>query len=196
MPSLEAVCGRLFGRPGWIPKVLWGGALCFIPILNLFAFGYLLEYGRQIRQSNQWDLPDWRDQDIPTLLLSGIRLLLLLLAFIGTPLLVGWILSLLILGLSFGMLGIIAYFPLAAAGFAAPFLFLASLHAYLEDGIFSNSFQLQKVYRSALAYWPKLGLPVIAFWGIFLLALPLYGISFFLGVWVLIAYSTALQFAR
>jgi hypothetical protein len=94
------------------------------------------------------------------------------------------------------MLGIIAYFPLAAAGFAAPFFFLASLQAYLEDGIFANSFQLQNVYRSALAYWPKLGLPVIAFWGIFLLALPLYGISFFLGVWVLIAYSTALQFAR
>jgi hypothetical protein len=37
---------------------------------------------------------------------------------------------------------------------------------------------------------------VIAFWGIFLLALPLYGLSFFLGVWVLLAYSTALQFAR
>ena len=175
---------------------MWGGALCFVPILNLFAFGYLLEYGRQIRQSNQWDLPDWRDHDIPTLLVSGIRLLLLLLTFIGIPLLMGWVLSLLILGLSFGMLGIIAYFPLAITGFAAPFLFLASLHAYLEDGIFANSFQLQQVYRSALAYWPKLGLPVIAFWGIFLLALPLYGISFFLGVWVLIAYSTALQFAR
>ena len=37
MPSLEAVCGRLFGNPGWIPKALWGGALCFIPILNLFS---------------------------------------------------------------------------------------------------------------------------------------------------------------
>ena len=169
MPSLEAVCGRLFGRPGWIPKVLWGGALCFIPILNLFAFGYLLEYARQIRQSSHWDLPEWRDHEFSTLFLSGIR---------------------------FGMLGIIAFFPLAAAGFIAPFLFLSSIHAYLEDGIFSDSFQVQKIANSALLMWPKLAISVISFWGIFLLALPLYGISFFLGIWILIAHSTALQFAK
>lgn len=196
MPSLEAVCGRLFGRPGWIPKVLWGGALCFIPILNLFAFGYLLEYARQIRQSSHWDLPEWREHEFSTLFLSGIRFLLLLLAYVGVPLLVGFLLSLLILGLTFGMLGIIAFFPLAAAGFVAPFLFLSSIHAYLEDGIFSDSFQVQRIANSALLMWPKLGISVIAFWGIFLLALPLYGISFFLGIWILIAHSTALQFAK
>jgi hypothetical protein len=39
----------------------------------------------------------------------------------------------------------------------------------------------------------KLVLPVITFWGILLLALPLYGFSFFLGTWILIAYSSALN---
>lgn len=196
MPSLEAVCGRLFGRPGWIPKVLLGGVLCFIPILNLFAFGYLLEYARRLRHSNQWDLPDWTDHDLPTLLLSGLRFLLLLLVYVGIPLLLGWLLSLVMLGLSFGLLGIIAYFPLAAAGFVAPFLFLSALRAYLEDGIFSDGFQARGIYRLALSLWPRLGISVIAFWGIFLLALPLYGLSLFLGVWVLIAHSTALQSSR
>ena len=73
MPSLEAVCGRLFGRPGWIPKVIWGGALCFIPVINLFAFGYLLEYARQIRHSSDWDLPDWNQHQFSTLFLNGFR---------------------------------------------------------------------------------------------------------------------------
>ena len=132
-------CAEGFSVAGWIPKA-WGGALCFIPILNLFAFGYLLEYARQIRQSSHWDLPEWRDHEFSTLFLSGIRFLLLLLAYVGVPLLVGFLLSLLILGLTFGMLGIIAFFPLAAAG-CCPFLFLSSIHAYLEDGIFSTAFR-------------------------------------------------------
>ena len=106
MPSLEAVCGRLFGRPGWIPKVIWGGALCFIPVINLFAFGYLLEYARQIRHSGDWDLPDWNQHQFSTLFLNGFRFFLLILAFVGCPLLVGYLLSMLILGMSFGMLGI------------------------------------------------------------------------------------------
>ena len=72
MPSLEAVCGRLFGRPCWIPKVIWG-ALCFIPVINLFAFGYLLEYARQIRHSSDWDLPDWNQHQFSTLFLNGFR---------------------------------------------------------------------------------------------------------------------------
>ena len=196
MPSLEAVCGRLFGRPGWIPKVIWGGALCFIPVINLFAFGYLLEYARQIRHSSDWDLPDWNQHQFSTLFLNGFRFFLLILAFVGCPLLVGYLLSMLILGMSFGMLGIIAYFPLAAAGFAGLFLFLSALNIYLEDGIFSESFRIQPTYQSALSLWPRLAISVIAFWGIFLLALPVYGLSLFLGLWVLIAHSTALQFSK
>ena len=35
-------------------------------------------------------------------------------------------------------------------------------------------------------------IPILAFWGLMALALPLYGFAFFLGSWVLIAYSTAL----
>ena len=64
MPSLEAVCAKLFGRPGWIPKVLWGGALSFVPGINLFALGYLLTYAQQIRHNRNFDLPAWSDMSI------------------------------------------------------------------------------------------------------------------------------------
>ena len=45
--KFEAVCAKLFGRPGWIPKVLRGGALSFVPGINIFALGYLLTYARK-----------------------------------------------------------------------------------------------------------------------------------------------------
>jgi hypothetical protein len=93
------------------------------------------------------------------------------------------------------MLGIVSHFPLAIAGFVSPFLFLSAVHTYLSDGIFTDVWQFRTVFNRARSFWPRLVLPVIAFWGIFLLAIPLYGLSLFLGLWVLLAYSTALQFA-
>ena len=193
MPSLEAVCGRLFGHPGWMPKVLWGGALSFIPVLNLFSLGYLLEYAVRLRQTRQWELPEWREMEVPSLLQGGLRMLLILAGFGGIPLLVGWLASELVSFLSLGLLGVVSYFPLAACGFVSPFLVLASMHAYLQDGLFSDSWDIKSVLVSARETWPKLILPVIAFWGLLLLALPLYGLSFFVGSWVLVAYSSALR---
>ena len=195
MPSLEAVCGRLFGRPAWIPKALWGGLLSFVPILALLALGYLLEYAQRLRRLGEWELPEWRDQNFPNLLAEGVRAFIILLGYVGVPLLAGWLLSKIVDLLTFGLLGIVSHFPLALAGFAAPFLFLSAIHAYLNDGIFADAWQFRPVFKQAQKFWPRLAIPVIAFWGIFLLAIPLYGLSFFLGVWVLLAYSTALQFS-
>jgi hypothetical protein len=196
MPSLEAVCGRLFGHSGWMPKVLWGGLLSFIPFLNLFSLGYLLEYTIRLRQSRQWELPEWRDMEIPSLLSNGVRMLLIILAYGGIPIIVGWLARQLVDFLSLGLLGIVSYFPLALSGFLSPFLVLASIHAYLQDGLFSDCWDIRGVLISARATWPDLIIPVIAFWGIILLALPLYGLAFFIGSWVLLAYSSALEFAK
>ena len=196
MPSLEALCRRLFGHSGWMPKVLWGGLLSFIPFLNLFSLGYLLEYAIRLRQSRQWELPEWRDMEIPSLLSNGVRMLLIFLAYGGIPILVGWMASQLVDFLSFGLLGIVSYFPLALSAFFCPFLVLASIHAYLRDGLFSDCWDVRAVLLSARATWSNLIIPVIAFWGIILLALPLYGLAFFVGTWVLLAYSSALLFSK
>ena len=194
MPSLEAVCGKLFGRPGWVAKALWGGLLSFVPVLNVLALGYLVEYTLRLRRLREWELPEWRDQNFPNLFVEGLRALLILLAYVGVPLLAGWLLSEIIELLTFDLLGIVSYFPLALAGFAAPFFFLSGIHSYLSDGLFSDAWQIRTVITTSKKFWPRLAIPVIAFWGIFLLAIPLYGLSFFLGLWVLLAYSTALQF--
>lgn len=193
MPSLEAVCTRLFGRPGWIPKVLLGGGLSFIPGLNLFALGYLFIYGRQLRRSGRVDLPEWSEMNWPELFVCGLRLFGLLILYIGLPMLVGWIVSILLYFLTFGLLGVVAYFPLAICGFFSPMFFLSALMAYLKHEEFRDAFQIRILLQEVLSGWKPLALPVVAFWGIFLLAIPLYGLSFFIGAWILIAYSSALR---
>ena len=193
MPSLEAVCTRLFGRPGWIPKVLLGGGLSFIPGLNLFALGYLFIYGRQLRRSGRVDLPEWSEMNWPELFICGLRLFGLLILYIGLPMLVGWIVSLLLYFLTFGLLGVVAYFPLAICGFFSPMFFLSAFMAYLKHEEFRDAFQIRILAQEVLSGWKPLALPVVAFWGIFLLAIPLYGLSFFIGAWILIAYSSALR---
>ena len=193
MPSLEAVCTRLFGRPGWIPKVLLGGGLSFTPGLNLFALGYLFIYGRQLRRSGRVDLPEWSEMNWPELFVCGLRLFGLLILYIGLPMLVGWIVSILLYFLTFGLLGVVAYFPLAICGFFSPMFFLSAFMAYLKHEEFRDAFQIRIPLQEVLSGWKPLALPVVAFWGIFLLAIPLYGLSFFVGAWILIAYSSALR---
>ncbi|MGY8713696.1 MAG: hypothetical protein ACKVJ1_07425 [Verrucomicrobiia bacterium] len=196
MPSLEAVCKRLFGHPGWVSKVLWGGAMSFIPVLNLFSLGYLLEYTIRLRQDKEWHLPEWKEMEPIQLFTGGLQVFLLILAYAGCPILVGWLASLLVDLLTFGFLGIVCYFPLAAGAFVAPFLSLASIHAFVRDGLYSDAWRVRLVVQVAKVMAPSLILPIIAFWGVFLLALPLYGFSFFLGTWVLLAYSSALSFSK
>ena len=196
MPSLEAVCGKLFGHPGWVSKVIWGGALSFIPILNLFSLGYLLKYTIQLRQNKDWDLPEWNEMEPIPLLSGGLQVFLLILVYSGCPILIGWLASLLLNLLTFGFLGIVSFVPLAAGAFIAPFLFLSSMHIFVRDGLFSDAWRVKFVIEVAQAMSPQLILPVITFWGILLLALPLYGFSFFLGTWILLAYSSALNFSK
>ena len=138
MPSLEAVCARLFGRPGWIAKVIIGGALSFIPVLNLFALGYLLVYGRRLRRSQQLDLPEWSEMDWPRLFVDGLRMFALLFCFVGIPLILGWLISLLFYFITFGILGVVAYFPVALCGFFCSSTFSLFLRCLSEGRKFQR----------------------------------------------------------
>ncbi len=167
--------------------------MSFIPGLNLFALGYLFIYGRQLRRSGRVDLPEWSEMNWPELFVCGLRLFGLLILYIGLPMLVGWIVSILLYFLTFGLLGVVAYFPLAICGFFSPMFFLSAFMAYLKHEEFRDAFQIRILLQEVLSGWKPLALPVVAFWGIFLLAIPLYGLSFFIGAWILIAYSSALR---
>ena len=72
-------------------------------------------------------------------------------------------------------------------------VFLSAFMTYLKNEEFRVAFQIRSLIQQVITGWKPLALPVISFWGIFLLALPIYGLSFFIGAWVLIAYSSALR---
>ena len=167
-----------------------------MPVLNLFALGYLLEYTVRLHQSREWHLPVWKEMEPMPLLVGGGQVFMLLLAYSGVPILAGWVISHLLDLLTFGMLGIVSYLPLAAGSFIAPFLFIASILAFVRDGLYSDAWKVVLVLKVAQVMAPKLVLLVIAFWGIVLLGLPVYGLSFFLGTWMLLAYASALNFSK
>ena len=192
MPSFDGVIRRLFGQPGWTSKALLGGALCFVPVINFFAFGYLVEYAFRVRATRDLELPEWDEFGWRDLFLRGLFFSALFLATFGLPLLAGWLVSSLLDLLTFGLLGYLVYAPLGVMRFVAPALFLSSLHLYVKDGLFADAWHLRDLLQLAVGSIRQMIIPSLAFWGLMALAWPVYGFAFFLGAWVLIAYSTAL----
>ena len=192
MPSFDAVIRRLFGQPGWTSKALLGGALCFVPVVNLLAFGYLMEYAFRLRATRDLDLPEWNDLGWSDLIVRGSFFAAIFLGTFALPLFFGWGLSRVLDALTFGLLGYMSYGPLGLMGFVAPALFLASLHLYVREGMFADAWNLRELLRLAVAGARPLIIPSLAFWGLMALAWPVYGFAFFLGAWVMISYSTAL----
>ena len=192
MPSFEAVCRRLLGKAGWMPKALWGGAFTFVPLVNFLSFGYLLEYVLKLNRTQDSELPEWRDFSVSELLLSGGKFFGLLVGYSGIPILAGWILSRVLEFITMDLLGVLTFAPLGIGTFAGTFLFITAISEYAKDGLYQDAWRFREVFTLAMNAWKGLLLPVFAFWGLCLLALPLYGFAFFTGAWILLSYSTLL----
>jgi|TARA_B110000438_G_scaffold178055_1_gene170157 hypothetical protein len=192
MPSFEALCGRLFGQAGWMPKMLWGGALTFIPVVNFLPLGYIMEYTLRVSRTGDGELPDLKDFSLLELFSSGCKLALLLLGYLLLPVFLGWGVSELLDLLTFGFLGVAVYLPVGVGAFAGMFLFLSGVRSYARDGLYADAWRIREVATLAGSAYRALIFPILAFWGLCLLAFPLYGFAFFIGVLSLLAYSSAL----
>jgi Protein of unknown function (DUF4013) len=49
----------VFEDEAWVSKVLLGGLLFFIPIVNFAVFGYMLKVAQNVAQGNPRPLPEW-----------------------------------------------------------------------------------------------------------------------------------------
>ncbi|MDE0576445.1 MAG: DUF4013 domain-containing protein [Opitutales bacterium] len=192
MSSFEALCGRLFGQAGWMPKMLWGGALTFIPVVNFLPLGYIMEYTLRLSRTGDGELPDLKDFSLLELFSSGCKLALLLLGYLILPVFFGWGVSEFLDLLTFGFLGVAAYLPVGVGAFAGMFLFLSGVRSYARDGLYADAWRIKEVATLAGSAYRALIFPILAFWGLCLLAFPLYGFAFFIGVLSLLAYSSAL----
>ncbi|MDR2432364.1 MAG: hypothetical protein LBD34_01285 [Puniceicoccales bacterium] len=59
MKNFEEICCGVVKQPKFIKNVTIGFILGLIPIINFFAFGYLVKMGKQSAKNASLSLPDW-----------------------------------------------------------------------------------------------------------------------------------------
>lgn len=188
MPIFEEVFARVVRQSGFWIKMLVGGLLSFVPVLNLFAFGYLYRLSNSAQKRGGVTLPDWSDWK--GLFTDGLKfavvwlaywLLPMLLAF-GVSSLLGWI-----------GLGALAYLVVSLVFVLSPIIFGAALYRYNRRGEFQDLLDVVLIIRMSYHAFPRQIVPALFFCGVFALCPPLYGFSLFFGFTLLIL-QTVLSF--
>jgi hypothetical protein len=184
-PIFEEVFSRLLGLSGFWLKMLVGGLLSFVPIINFFAFGYLLRLSKGVRQTGRLTLPDW--DDWTGLFIDGLRFAVVWLAY--------WLLPLVLAGaisIVFGVIGLgaLSWLVLSVVFLLAPVLFSAALYRFNRRSDLQDLLDVVLIIRMSYGAFPRLIIPALTFAGICAVAAPLYGFALFLGFVVVIAYTT------
>lgn len=183
-PIFEELFARLLHTPGFWLKLLVGGILSFIPVVNLLAFGYLLRLSQGVKRSGQVTLPEWEDWS--GLFLDGLRFAVVWLVYWLLPILLALAISSL-----FGKIGLgaLSYLLLSLVFFLAPILFAAALYRYTRRLDFKDLLDFPLIIRMSAGSFPRLLIPALVFVGMFALTGPLYGFAFFLAFSLVIAQS-------
>lgn len=184
-PIFEELCLRFIRQPGAGLKLLIGGLLSFVPIVNLLAFGYLYRLTLQVRSTGRVDLPEWTDWN--GLFRDGIRFAVPWLGYWLLPVLVGLAITSILGGLGLGMLSYVLFSVVFAV---SPVVFAAALYRVQGRNDFGVLLDVVLILRLSVLQWPRMLVPVLAVLGIFFAAGPLYGFSFFAGFALILGYAT------
>lgn len=184
-PIFEEVFSRMLNSSGFWLKVLVGGLLAFVPVVNFFAFGYLQRFSREVRRSGRLSLPDW--DGWPELFTDGLRFAVVWLVYWLLPMLLALAISAVV-----GMLGLraLSYLVVSLVFVLSPILFSAALYRYNRRADFKDLLDLPLIIRMSYGAFSRLILPALTFAGICAVTAPLYGFAFFLGFTVMIAQSS------
>lgn len=203
MPSFEEISHRIIADKRFANKLLVGGLICFVPVLNIVILGYLQDYARQIRQSGNVQLPSLERWWMRTgyYFMEGLALFVLLAIFSLAAGVIGWFISS-TLGLLFtGLLSpiinsflieIFRLLPIGLPLLLAPPCSAAALYLYQGRNNIQDMLRLDAVLRMLCASWKSLLFPCLSLVGIMIVGAPLYGFAFFLGFSLVLAYFTIL----
>ena len=185
MPIFEEVLNGLIKLPGFGVKFLIGGLLSFVPILNIFAFGYLYRLSRAVRKSGQPVLPAWND--LPGLFLDGLRFAVVWLVFWLLPILLASLIAWL---MPFVYLGALSSIFFLTSVLLSTVLFSSALYRYNMRRNFKDLLDILLIFRMTRMEMSRLILPGFAFLGFIVLLKPFYGFAIFGGFLVLITYTS------
>jgi hypothetical protein len=188
MPIFEEVANRLIKLPGLGVNFLIGGLLSFVPIVNVFAFGYLYRLSRAVRKSGQPALPAWNDWS--GLFLDGLRFAVIWLVFWFLPILlaslIAWLMPFIYLGALTGIFFLTSVL-------LSTLLFSSALYRYNMRRNFKDLLDFMLIFRMTRMELPRLIVPGFVFLGFLVLLQPFYGFAIFGGFLLLITY-TSLRF--
>jgi len=184
-PIFEEVFAQLINQPNLGRKLLIGSALSFIPILNLFAFGYLYRLAALLRRTGQLRLPEWTDW--AGLFADGLKFAVVWLAYWLLPLIVGILIATVFSALG---LGALAYIFVASVFLAASVLFCAALYRLQMRSNYRDLLDVMLIVRMSYMKSVEFILPVLVFAGIYAVALPFYGFAFFAGFLLLVTQTS------
>ena len=183
-PIFEEVFNRLIRLPGFWVKVLVGGLLSFVPIVNVFAFGYLYRLSRGVRQSGQPVLPEWRDWQ--GLFMDGLRFAVVWLAYWLLPILLGLMISWLMTLIFLGALANVFFLTVVLL---SSVLFSSALYRYNMRKDFKDLLDVALILRMTWMELPRMIVPAFVFLGLLVLLFPFYGFALFGGFLMLITYT-------
>ncbi len=183
-PKFEFMLFRLLRQPGVYWKLLIGGLLSFVPVLNFFAFGYLYRTGSLCRRQAVPVLPDW-DNPIG-LLRDGFRFTLVWLVCWLIPVLLILLLSCFLNWLHLGALG---HCLNAAAMIGFSLFFCAALYRFQRNMDLRDLLDVMLLFRMVQGLLRHLPVAALATFGLVSICWPLYGFAFFFGFLLLILQS-------
>ncbi|MDR1528485.1 MAG: hypothetical protein LBS22_02780 [Puniceicoccales bacterium] len=190
MKSFEEICCDVVKQPKFIKNATIGLILGLIPIVNFFAFGYLVEMGKQSTKSGDLSLPDWpcvkgnfKNTLIENFSLGAIAFF----EFILIPCLLGFSL--------FGLVGLEIFGICVGLFISAP----AFAYATVSDSLkipwnaFAIFTDFSRVYKWVLAHYKKLAIPSALFLCFqvvisFVMPYTLMGAPIFLGLLFMVSY--------
>lgn len=184
-PIFEEVFAHLIRQPNLGRKLLIGGVLSFIPIVNLFAFGYLYRFVTQLRRTGQLRLPEWTDW--AGLFSDGLKFGVVWLGYWVLPIVVGVIIA---VGFSALGLGALAYISMSSVFLAASVLFCAALYRLQMRSDYKDLLDVVLIARMSYMKATEFILPALVFMGMCAFALPLYGFAFFAGFLLLVTQTS------
>jgi hypothetical protein len=183
-PIFEEVFTVLIRQPDFWLKVLIGGLLSFVPVVNIFAFGYLYRFSHKVRHTGQLSLPEWHDW--AGLFADGLKFAVVWLSYWVLPLLLALVVSSIFGGLG---LGALSYLLLSSVLLIAPLLLTSALYRLQMRSDFKDLLDVALIIRMTYRQFSRLVLPACVFLGICALALPIYGFPLFAGFLLLIGYT-------
>ncbi|MEO0508688.1 MAG: DUF4013 domain-containing protein [Verrucomicrobiota bacterium] len=184
-PIFEEVFARVLKLPSFWIKVLIGGLLSFVPILNFFAFGYLFRFSRGVRQTGGLAMPEWEAWNM--LFMDGLKFAVVWLAYWLLPLLLALAASVLV---GFLGLGAFSYLIFSLAFLLSPILFSSALYRYNMRTDLKDLLDVALIVRMTYVEFPRLIIPALAFVGILAVGGALYGFALFFGFLMLIAFTS------